>query len=457
MKHRTRKHFGERFQPLLVAVFVTAFLVLFGCGGGGGSSSSGGGGAANTAPTADDGTLTTDENVAAAGALSADDADGDALTYSIVANGALGTANITNPDTGSYTYTPDANVNGIDTFTFKVNDGTEDSNTATMTVTIKPVNTPPQADAGDPQTVNEQTPVNLDGSGSDDIEDGAAGLSYAWTQIITGTEPTVDLIDADTDTPSFTAPAVSASTQLTFELEVTDTGTLSDTDQVTVTVDNAGNLAGSVAPAPDIVDLDVEGGLDWSHWGLVDTTSFNQKAGVTEQIGDYQDIGSIVANRFNNNSPTAFTWSTGTPTGAVPDPSGTGLFFITSSVAIDEGVRFIVPAGISEKTLKVYLGTTSAEAKFTATLSDVSAPPYEVLLDNTLPVGKFTATLSDVSAPPYEVLLDNTLPVGKVRVVTLNFGAAADGEFLTIDFTLSADTGPDAGGALNFLAATLED
>jgi hypothetical protein len=65
--------------------------------------------------------------------------------------------------------------------------------------------------------------------------------------------------------------------------------------------------------------------------------------------------------------------------------------------------------------------------------------------------------LSDVSAPPYEVLLDNTLPVGKVRVVTLNFGAAADGEFLTIDFTLSADTGPDAGGALNFLAATLED
>jgi hypothetical protein len=82
MKHRTKKHFGERFQPLLVAVFITAFLVLFGCGGGGGSG--GGDGATNTAPTANDGTLTTDENVAAAGALSASDADGDALTYSIV-------------------------------------------------------------------------------------------------------------------------------------------------------------------------------------------------------------------------------------------------------------------------------------------------------------------------------------------------------------------------------------
>ena len=36
----------------------------------------------NDPPTANDGTLTTDENVAAAGALSASDADGDALTYS---------------------------------------------------------------------------------------------------------------------------------------------------------------------------------------------------------------------------------------------------------------------------------------------------------------------------------------------------------------------------------------
>ena len=33
----------------------------------------------NDPPTANDGTLTTDENVAAAGALSASDADGDAL------------------------------------------------------------------------------------------------------------------------------------------------------------------------------------------------------------------------------------------------------------------------------------------------------------------------------------------------------------------------------------------
>jgi hypothetical protein len=42
-----------------------------------------------------------------------------------------------------------------------------------------------------------------------------------------------------------------------------------------------------------------------------------------------------------------------------------------------------------------------------------------------------------------------------VRVVTLDFGAAADGETLAITFTRSADTGADAGGALNLIAATL--
>ena len=38
------------------------------------------------------------------------------------------------------TYTPDANYNGPDSFTFKANDGTEDSNTATVSITVTAVN-----------------------------------------------------------------------------------------------------------------------------------------------------------------------------------------------------------------------------------------------------------------------------------------------------------------------------
>ena len=49
----------------------------------------------------------------------------------------------TNPATGAYTYTPNGDFNGTDTFTFKANDGSLDSNNATITVTVNPVNDAP--------------------------------------------------------------------------------------------------------------------------------------------------------------------------------------------------------------------------------------------------------------------------------------------------------------------------
>ena len=49
------------------------------------------------------------------------DMDGDALTAVLVSGPAHGTLTL-NPD-GSFTYTPAANYNGADTFTYKANDG----------------------------------------------------------------------------------------------------------------------------------------------------------------------------------------------------------------------------------------------------------------------------------------------------------------------------------------------
>src|SRR5687767_8965686 len=45
------------------------------------------------------------------------------LTFSIVTNGVKSTAVVTNPATGPYTYAPNANANGNDSFTFRVTDG----------------------------------------------------------------------------------------------------------------------------------------------------------------------------------------------------------------------------------------------------------------------------------------------------------------------------------------------
>ena len=87
----------------------------------------------NTAPVANAQSVTTNEDTAKAITLTGSDADGDPLTYSVVTQPAHGTLSGTAPN---LTYTPAANYNGADSFTFKVNDGTVDSAAATVSITV---------------------------------------------------------------------------------------------------------------------------------------------------------------------------------------------------------------------------------------------------------------------------------------------------------------------------------
>jgi hypothetical protein len=96
---------------------------------------------ANNAPVASNGSSSTAEDTAKEITLSATDADGNTLTYSIVANPSNGTLG---PIVGNkVTYTPAANYNGSDSFTFRANDGSANSNTGTVTLSITAVNDAP--------------------------------------------------------------------------------------------------------------------------------------------------------------------------------------------------------------------------------------------------------------------------------------------------------------------------
>jgi len=94
----------------------------------------------NSAPVAHDdvyGTIGSDRPlvVAAPGVLANDtDADQDSLTASLAEDASHGTVTL-NPD-GSFTYTPDEDYVGTDTFTYTANDGTTASAPATVTITI---------------------------------------------------------------------------------------------------------------------------------------------------------------------------------------------------------------------------------------------------------------------------------------------------------------------------------
>src|SRR4029078_711807 len=87
----------------------------------------------------------------------------DVLAYAVVQPPAHGTLGGTAP---GLTYTPAANYNGPDRFTFKVNDGQLDSNVATVSITVRPVNDAPGAND---QTVatDEDTPLAITLTASD--------------------------------------------------------------------------------------------------------------------------------------------------------------------------------------------------------------------------------------------------------------------------------------------------
>jgi len=106
----------------------------------------------NQPPTATPQSVTTAEDVPRAITLAGTDPEGSPLTYSIVTNPSNGTLTGTAPNV---TYNPGSNYYGPDSFTFKVNDGVQDSTPATVSITVTAVNDAPTAT---PQAVS--TPMN---------------------------------------------------------------------------------------------------------------------------------------------------------------------------------------------------------------------------------------------------------------------------------------------------------
>ena len=114
----------------------------------------------NTEPIAQDGSVTTSQNQQLNINLNANDADGDNLSFTIVddpSNGQLGNVN---PSTNTVIYIPDEDYSGEDNFTFIVNDGTSDSNEATVSIIVEEQQQTEQAQQED----GSQTPQEEDES-----------------------------------------------------------------------------------------------------------------------------------------------------------------------------------------------------------------------------------------------------------------------------------------------------
>ena len=130
------------------------------------------------------------------------DTDVDALTATLVTGPSHGTL-VFNSD-GSYTYTPTANFNGTDSFTYQANDGTADSNVATVTITVSAVNDAPVA-VDDSASINEDAVLNGSTVLANDTDIDSSALSAS---LLTGPSHGTLLFNSDgsytyTPTPNF--------------------------------------------------------------------------------------------------------------------------------------------------------------------------------------------------------------------------------------------------------------
>jgi len=141
--------------------------------------------AVNDPPSAQDDSDSTDENTPVnIDVLPNDsDPDGDNLTVQ----------SVTQPDNGSVInngtdilYTPNADFNGVDIFTYTISDGSGETATATVAVTVAAVNDPPIAQ-DDSDSTDEDTPAVIDVLPNDFDPDGDTLTVQSVTQPANGT------------------------------------------------------------------------------------------------------------------------------------------------------------------------------------------------------------------------------------------------------------------------------
>jgi hypothetical protein len=146
--------------------------------------------AVNDVPLASNQSVSTNEDTAKAIVLTATDADGNLLTYTIVTGPAKGTLGGTPPN---LIYTPQANYSGADSLTFKANDGIVDSNVATVSITVNAANDLPNVSLTAPANAATYTaPATISMSASaSDVDGTIAKVEFYQGTTLLGTSTTV--------------------------------------------------------------------------------------------------------------------------------------------------------------------------------------------------------------------------------------------------------------------------
>jgi DNA/RNA endonuclease G (NUC1)/fibronectin type 3 domain-containing protein len=412
-------------------------------------------------PGAADQSVSTNEDAAKSFTLDTANATANPLTYTIVSGPSHGSVNGSN---GSETYTPAPDFNGTDTFTYKVNDGSHDSNTATVTITILEANDPPVA-TNDSKTATSGAQLSF--PSSDLSANDSAGPANESTQTltvtaVTATATTNGIVSLSSGTVSYTSTA-GFSGPASFTYTVCDNGItagLSDprcvdgTVSVTVTAPPAthfsvsapANVTSGAAFNVTVTALDASNATVPGYTGTVHFTS--SSAGTLPS--DYTFVGgdngahtfSVTLTSTGTQSITATDGPiTGTANTTVAPPPATH-FSVTAPANVTSGVAFnvtVTALDASNTIVPSYAGTVhftsssagSLPADYTFVGGDNGAHTFSVTLTSTgaqsitATDGPITGSANTTVAPPPATHFSVTAPANTTSGVAFSVTVTA--------------------------------
>jgi gliding motility-associated-like protein len=313
----------------------------------------------NTVPTASDDSFTVNEDDILNGDVSNNDSDedGDILVYSPF--GTIDTEHgtvILNSD-GTFTYTPDPDYSGTDSFEYTACDDNGNCVDATVTITVLPLNDSPIA-IDDNYTTNENTPIDIDVS-DNDVDFDSSTLTYSVV-----TSPSSGNVVAINNAGEFTyTPNIDFSGNDSFVYEVSDGN--GGTDQATVYI--------TVIAGPDIAAENDQYTVNEDEI-LNGDVSENDSAGLTYTVESNVSNGTLVLN-----SDGSFTYT--------PNPDYNGFDEFTYQACDDQGncvsatVTIIVaPVGDDEITIAAGFSPNGDNVNETLHIENIDSYPQNKLI-----------------------------------------------------------------------------
>ena len=378
---------------------------------------------------------TGNEDTTVTGTLTATDVEGlsDGTVFAVSANATNGTASI-DPATGLWSYTPNADFNGSDSFTVTITDDAGNTATQVISVTVTPV-----ADiTNDSLTTNEDTAISanvLTGT------NGATADSFEGTPVLTGVTQgangTVTFLANGTVT--YTPNANFAGSD-SFTYTITSGG-VTETATVTVTVTAVndptvvtGGTSGSGNEDTTLTATDVE--------GLSDGTVFTVTAAATNGTASI--------------NPATGLWS------YQPNPDFNGSDSFTVTITDDAGnttaqvISVIVMAVNDAPTVAVNTGSTVAEGG-TDTISSAELAVTDVeqaagALTYTIGTGPAYGRLELTTAPGTTATTFTQADLAANRLIYLHNGSETTSDSFT--FTVSDGVGGSLGPTTMTLTIT---